>query len=184
MNEWVSEWLDGTVVSQLSSLSNFTALLETRIIWTHRQRPPWECGSVLAELAQHSWQISAVSSIRTALSPLLSFLPPFPPPLPTKPACSTQLSSPLWLLCSRRCCSFVFAALQSYKLSVCTNSTLISQIKASPSAAMSDLGTPHSPTNKRTGRLSGHAGGLVGVHFSLYLGIYFLPLSSDLFGQL
>lgn len=85
--------------AQLSSVSNFTAFLETRIIWTQRQRPPWECWSVLAELAEH---ISAVSSIRTTLSPLLSFRPLFPPPLPTKPLCHTRLRSPLWLLYSRR----------------------------------------------------------------------------------
>lgn len=46
------------------------------------------------------------------------------------------------------------------------------------------LGTSCTPIHKHTPRLSGYAYSLVGVHLSLYLGIYFLPVCSDLFGQL
>lgn len=100
------------------------------------------------------------------------------PPPPTKPVSYTQLCPPLWLPDSRRCCSFVFAALQTLCLHWWRkwNHSCLEQCQT--------LEPFIPPTNEHTGRLSGHAYRPVGVRSSLYLGIYFLPVSSDLFGQL
>lgn len=167
-----------------------------RIIWTHSQHPAWECLGVFAALAKHSWQISIVFTIviplfHHNLSALLSvaallcplFLHLSPLNLIVSLLSTVIFSSTGYFILV----IVAVSCLPYFRLThyVFAQTTQVIDIANKNIAVWSKvLGTPYSPIHKHTPRLSGYAYSLVGVHLSLYLGIYFLPVCSDLFGQL